>query len=83
MTKLRAKGLEEAAQLNEMPTWTESGNIPVCPDCKKIYEDVNSTEQGTRNAILVFGHNRRAQGKGNTNIYPVTHAIRETSTWYT
>jgi len=36
--KLRAKVLEEAAQLSEMRTWTESENVPVCPDCKKALE---------------------------------------------
>ena len=38
MTKLRAKVLEEAAQLSEMRIWTESENVPVCPDCKKALE---------------------------------------------
>ena len=30
MTKLRAKVLEEAAQLSELRKWTESENVPVC-----------------------------------------------------
>lgn len=38
LTKLRAKVLEDAAQLSEMQTWTESENVPVCPDCKKALE---------------------------------------------
>lgn len=38
ITKLRAKVLEEAAQLSEMRTWTEGENVPVCPDCKKALE---------------------------------------------
>ena len=36
--KLRAKVLEEAAQLSEMRVWTESAAKPVCPDCKKVLE---------------------------------------------
>ena len=38
MMKLRAKVLEEAAQLSEMQTWTESEDVPICPDCKKALE---------------------------------------------
>lgn len=38
ITKLRAKVLEEAAQLSEMQTWTESEHVPVCPDCRKALE---------------------------------------------
>jgi uncharacterized protein with PIN domain len=38
IVKLRAKILEEAAQLSEMQKWTESENIAVCPDCKQALE---------------------------------------------
>ena len=38
MMKLRAKVLEEAAQLSEMQIWTESEDVPICPDCKKALE---------------------------------------------
>ena len=38
MTKLRAKVLEEAAQLSEMREWTQGGETPICPDCKKALE---------------------------------------------
>lgn len=38
MLKLRAKVLEEAAQLSERRVWTESENLPVCPDCRTVLE---------------------------------------------
>jgi len=38
MLKLRAKVLEEAAQLSEMRVWTESEDLPVCPACRVALE---------------------------------------------
>jgi hypothetical protein len=38
--------------------------------------DVNPVKQGTGNAILVFGHNRRAQGQGIQKYIPIAYVTR-------
>ena len=38
MMKLRAKVLEDAAQMSEMREWRLSEEVPVCPDCREALE---------------------------------------------
>lgn len=38
LLKLRAQVLEDAAQLSEMRVWSESEELPICPDCKQALE---------------------------------------------
>ena len=53
MMKLRAKVLEEAAQLSERRIWTESEDVPICPEGKK---SLKFREKGKRELQTQGGH---------------------------
>ena len=42
--ELRAKVLEDAAQMSEMREWSLSEEVPVCPDCREALEFRNEGE---------------------------------------